>query len=101
MKLILFLIYANGLRQSLSDSDSYLYDNDTSIFYQHIDVLKIKVCLNKESSMLCEWFCDNKLSIYFGEDKTKCFLFSETICYLNISCRDHDIKQFILRKSSP
>ena len=21
--------------------------------------------------MLCDWFVDNKLSIYFGEDKTK------------------------------
>ena len=25
--------------------------------------------------MLCDWFVDNKLSIHFGEDKTKSILF--------------------------
>ena len=25
---------------------------------------------------MCGWFVDNKLSIHFGEDKTKSFLFS-------------------------
>ena len=24
---------------------------------------------------ICSWFGDNKLSIYFGEDKTKCILY--------------------------
>ena len=26
---------------------------------------------------VCEWFVDNKRSIHFGEDKTKCILFSK------------------------
>ena len=26
---------------------------------------------------VCEWFLDNKLSIYFGEEKTKCIFFSK------------------------
>ena len=31
--------------------------------------------LNKNFSGVCDWFVDNKLSIDFGEDKTKCILF--------------------------
>ena len=31
--------------------------------------------LNKNFSNVCDWFVDNKQSIYFGEDKTKCKLF--------------------------
>ena len=52
--------------------------------------------MNKEFSSLCEWFIDNKLSIYFGEDKRKLVLFtrSKTPAKLNISFQDHLIKQY-------
>ena len=74
---LLFLLYVNDLPQSLSDAGSYLYADDTCIFYQHEDVKKIENVLNKEFSSLCQWFIDNKLSIHFGEDKTKAILFSK------------------------
>ena len=32
--------------------------------------------LNRDFNSLCEWFVDNKLSIHFGEDKTKSILFT-------------------------
>ena len=57
----LFLLYVNDLSQSLSDAGSYLYADDTCIFYQHEDVKKIENVLNKEFSSLYEWFIDNKL----------------------------------------
>ena len=38
---------------------------------------KFKNVINKEFSTLCQWFIDNKLSIYFGEDKSKSILFSQ------------------------
>ena len=38
---------------------------------QHKDITEIETALNKTFSMLCDWFVDNKLSIRFGEDKTK------------------------------
>ena len=75
---LLFLLNVNDLPQSLSDAGSYLYADDTCIFYQHEDVKKIENVLNKEFSSLCQWFIDNKLSIHFGEDKTKSILFSKT-----------------------
>ena len=72
---LLLLIYINDLPRSLSESDSYLYLDDTFIFYQDKDIHKIEDVLNKESSTLCKWFIDNKLSIHFGKDQTKCILF--------------------------
>ena len=74
---LLFLLYVNDLSQSLSDAGSYLHAGDTSSFYQHDDVKKIGNVLNEEFSSLCQWFIDNKLSIHFGEDKTKSIPFSK------------------------
>ena len=73
---LLFKIYINNLPQSLSKTPSSLYAEETCIYYQHRDIQKTKNILNKEFSSLCEWFIDNKLSIHFGEDKTKAILFT-------------------------
>ena len=90
-----FLIYVNDLPQSLSDTGSYLYADDTCIFYQHEDVKKIVNALNKEFSSLCQWFIGNKLSIHFGEDKTKSVLFSKKrgLKEINISLAGCSIKK--------
>ena len=92
---LLFLLYVNDHPQSLSDAGSYLYADDTCIFYQHEDVKKNNNVLNKEFLSLCQWFIDNKLSIHFGEDKTKSILFSKTrgLKEINISFAGHSIKQ--------
>ena len=58
--LLLFLIYLNDLPQALSETGSYLYADDTCIFYQDKDIETIEKVLNKEFSSLCEWFIDNK-----------------------------------------
>ena len=47
-----------------------------SIFCQYKDVTEIENVLNKDFVNVCDWLVDNKLSIHFGEDKTKCILFS-------------------------
>ena len=39
--LLLFLMCVNDLVQSLSGASSYLYADETCIFYQHEDVKKI------------------------------------------------------------
>ena len=92
---LLFLLYVNDLPQLLSDAGSYLYADDNCIFYQHEDVENIENVLNKEFSSLCQWFIDNKLSIHFGENKTKSIVFSRTkgLKEINISFADHSIKQ--------
>ena len=93
---LLFLLYINGITQALSDSHTYLHVDDTSIFYQHEDVAEIENVFNKEFTNVCEWFVNNKLSVHFGEDKTKCILFGKekTLPGLNITFDINRIKQF-------
>ena len=58
---LLFLIYITDLPQTLKKTESYLYADNTCIFYQDEDVEKIENVLNKEFSSLCEWFIDKKV----------------------------------------
>ena len=58
--------------------------------------------LNKEFSSLCQWFIDNKLSIHFGEDKTKSILFLKTrdlrkidISFAGLSIKQHKTVQYL------
>ena len=60
---LLILLYINDSSQALSNSDAYLYGNNTCIFYRHKDIAESKNVLNNEFVMLCEWFVDRKLSI--------------------------------------
>ena len=56
-------------------SDSLLYADDTCIVFQHKNVTEIEKQLLRDFSSLCDWFVDNKLSVHFGQDKTKSILF--------------------------
>ena len=58
------------------NSGVLLYADDTCLIFQHKDITEIETALNKNFSVLCDWFVDNKLSIHFDEDKTKSILFS-------------------------
>ena len=54
--------------------------------------------MNNDFSNLCECFLDNKLSIHFGEDKTKSILFGSKhklrkVDKVNITYQGIDIKQ--------
>ena len=75
-----------------------LYANNSCILYQHKEVVQIEKRLNEGFENLCDWFVDNKLSIHFGEDKTKSILFAnkrraKNIRQLNIKHKDINIKQ--------
>ena len=71
---LLFLLYINDLPQAVV-SDSLLYADDTCIVFQHKSEIEIEKQLIRDFSSLCDWFVDNKLSIHFGQDKTKSILF--------------------------
>ena len=76
-----------------------LYADDTCLIFQRKDIAEIESALNKNFSMLCDWFVDNKLSIHFGEDKPKSILFGskhkiKKSKSLNIQYNDIKIKQF-------
>ena len=59
---------------STEECDLYLYADDACILYSHQNVNFFEINLNHDFNNLCEWLIDNKLSIHFGEDKTKSIL---------------------------
>ena len=94
---LLFLLYINDLPQAVV-SDSLLYADDTCIVFQHRSEIEIKKQLIRYFLSLCDWFVDNKLSIHFGQDKTKSMLFGtkhklQNAKSLNIVYNDIEIKQ--------
>ena len=52
--------------------------------------MKLKSSLIR--TLICDWFVDNKLSIYFGEDKTKTLLFSSKSKIEKVSSLDIQYK---------
>ena len=54
----------------------FLYADDTCLVCQHKDINEIEKQLNKDFESICNWFVDNKLSVHFGDDKTKSILFT-------------------------
>ena len=57
--------------------DLFLHADDTCLLCQHKDINKIENQLSVDFCNICDWFVDNKLSIHFGEDKTKPILFAK------------------------
>ena len=72
---LLFLPYVNNMQQA-AKCNIYLYADDTCLVFQHKVVKESEKQLNKDFSNPCNWFIDNKLSIRFGDDKTKSILFA-------------------------
>ena len=75
-----------------------LHVRDSRILYQHKDVLQIKRKTQWRLWKPLSMIVDNKLSIHFGEDKTKSILFAsirraKNICQLNVKYMDINIKQ--------
>ena len=50
-----------------------LHADDTCLIFQHSDVNEIEIQLNKNFSLICNCFVNNKLSIHFGEVKLSQF----------------------------
>ena len=71
---LLFLLYINDIPKA-GNCELLLYADDTQCTSQHKDIAEIETALNKNFTMLCDWFVDDKLSIHFGEDNTKSILF--------------------------
>ena len=90
---LLFLTYVNDIKQAVS-SDLLLYADDSCLAFQHKHITEIETHLNSDFSNLCDWFLDDKLSIHFGEDKTKSILFGtkQKVGKLNITCQVINIK---------
>ena len=94
---LLFLLYVNDMPQAVN-SELLLYANDTCLIYMGKNIQKIEEQLNSDFTSLCEWFIDSKLSVHFGEEKTKSILFGTKRQLkdqrdLNLKYGDIEIKQ--------
>ena len=94
---LIFLLYVNDMAQAV-DCDLYLYADDSCLVYTGKHTQEIEDALNKNFNSLCNWFVENKLSIHFGEDKTKSILFGtkrklKDIHQLDIRRNEIKIKQ--------
>ena len=95
---LLFLLYVNDMQQAVS-CDLLLYADDTCLIFTGRDTKTIENQLNRDFNSLCDWFIDNKLSIHFGEEKTKSILFGtkrrlKNLNELDIRRGDIKIKQY-------
>ena len=72
---LLFLIYVNDMPMAVK-CDLFLYADGTCLVLQSKNVKDIEKQLNEDFANICDWFVDNKLSIHFGKDKIKSFLFT-------------------------
>ena len=77
---------------------NHLYADDICLFCMGKDIKTIEDQLSEDFNSLCKWFIDNKLSIHFGEEKTKSILFSiikrlNNSRNLDIRYNDIEIKQ--------
>ena len=72
---LLFLIYVNDMSIAVK-CNLFLYADDTCLAFQGKNVKDIQKQLNEDLAHICDWFVGNKLSIHFGEDKTKSILFA-------------------------
>ena len=95
---LLFLIYVNDMPMAVK-CDLFLYADGTCLVFQSKNVKDIEKQLNEDFANICDWFVDNKVSIHFGEDKTKSILFVSKckisklqkleIVYNNIRMKQH------------
>ena len=101
---LLFLIHINDMSQAVK-CNLFLYANDTCLVFQHKDINEIEKHLNKDFESICDWFVDNKLSIHFGDGKTKSILFASkfkikkfrklNIKYGNIQINQHSKVKYL------
>ena len=95
---LLFLLYVNNIPQSV-ECGLFLYADDSCLVYQHKELSVIEEHLSRDFANICDWFVDNKLTIHFGEDKTKSILFTtknknKSVGNLNIKYNNINIKQY-------
>ena len=63
------------MKLPVTDCDLRLYLDDTCLLFSNENVTFIEKHVNVDFNSLCEWFIDNRLSIHWGGDKTKCILY--------------------------
>ena len=93
---LLFLIYVKDMPQAVK-SNLFLYADNSCLVFHENDITEIEKQLNGDFTNVSNWFADNRLSIHFGEAKTKFKIFTskckiKKIPKLSITCNNIQIK---------
>ena len=72
----LFLLYVNDMAGAV-DCDLLLYADDSCLIFRDKSIEQIEINF---TNTLCDWLLEDRLSIHFGEDKTKSILFGRKNC---------------------
>ena len=77
----------------------------TRVIYTNIkkDIVELEKILIEDFKNICDWFVDKKLSIHFGDDKTKLILFASKQRTQNIrklNARYEEINKKTTRRSN-
>ena len=68
------------------------------LIYTGKDIQKSEEQLNSDFTSLCEWFIDSKLSVHFGEEKTKSILFGTKRQLRDLNLKYGDIEVHMAAK---
>ena len=99
---LLFIIYINDLPNASNLLKTFLFADDTSLFYSHKDPNQLIRVMNCELSKISEWLKVNKLSLNVA--KTNYILFrprqkpitvSDTITLDNIAVQQVEVTKFL------
>ena len=60
---LLFLVYVNDLPSSSKILNPMIFADDTNLFYEHKNIIKLFATVNKKLMNIDDWFMANKLSL--------------------------------------
>ena len=60
---LLFLVYVNDLPSSSKILNPIIFADDTNLFYEHKNIIKLLATVNKKLMNIDDWFMANKLSL--------------------------------------
>lgn len=94
---LLFILYINDLPNALELAKSFLFADDTSVYYSHLDIKNLEIILNRELANLDVWMKSNKLSVNIS--KTNYVIFRPRQRKLNINlCLQYDNQTLIQKQ---
>ena len=67
--LLVFLVYFNDLSFSSKILNPIMFANNTNLFYEHKNVIKLFATVNEELMNINDWFMVNKLSLNVGKNE--------------------------------
>jgi hypothetical protein len=93
---LFFILYINDLPNALELSKSYLFADDTSIYYSNSDIKQLEFVLNSELRKLDIWMKSNKLSVNIS--KTNYIIFRPRQKKINLNLVIQYNNQMITQK---